>query len=116
MRFFLLISFIYCLFSLPLLQGEDPMKTAKKEATRKAKEEAAFLKQMLLGKKDPGFIDQDLLPETDKGKKFDAKAADDDYKNASNIAQTSPAQEFLNKTKKGTLIEEEEKFLVEAHE
>ena len=96
------------------LKGEDPMKNAKEEAKREAKQQL-FQAQEMLSNKEIGFSQQDVLPEEDKGKTFDPKSAENDCKNASSIAETSELQGFLGRTKKQEHLENEEAFLVESH-
>lgn len=112
MKRFLILPILIGIFAE--LQGEDPMKKAKAEAKKEAKQQLAQAQERI-SNKEIGFSEQDILPEEDKGKTFDPKIAEKDCKHASAIAETSELHSFLDTTKKQDHLENEEAFLVEGH-
>src|ERR1700722_14440313 len=94
------------------LYAKDPsMKAAKKEAEKIA----SPLKEKLRSGEDLGFSDQDLLPDTDKGKEFDVIAAEKACKHLSQSTESDDLQTFLTSSGKREKIDENERFLVDGH-
>jgi len=101
---------------MSLLHAKNPaMKEAKKEAEKTAKELISPIAKKLLGKEDLDFSEEDILPDADKRKKFDADSADQDFNHPTRIAENSETKKFLNGTKKSEKLEENEEFLVRGH-
>lgn len=116
MRVFFFSSLAACslFYTLPRLQAKDPMQGAKKEADKFIKEKLVSLQNQLTGKQRFEFSDQDLLPDADKDKTFDAIAADMSFEQATEVSESSELNEFLKKTKRREQIEDREKFIVQA--
>jgi conjugal transfer mating pair stabilization protein TraN len=107
---------LFALGCLTTLHAKSPaMKEAKKEAEKTAKDAISPVAEKLLNKKNLDFTEQDILPDVDKGKKFDADSADKNFNHPSQFAETCEAKKFLNGTRKSEKLEENEKFLAEGH-
>lgn len=111
----LMITYLALFSLLPLHAANPSMKAAQKEAEKTAKHGVSSLKEQLRGKEELGFSDQDLLPDWDKGKKFDVATAEDMGENSPKDAQMADIQETLISSKKRERIEENERFLIEGH-
>lgn len=103
----------FCLITS--LNAQDAsMKQAKKEAKKVANEQMSHLKDQL-SKDKLNFSEQDVLPEEDQGRKFDAKTADKQFNHAQDHAGTSELNRFLKTTQKPSLLDANEDFLVQGH-
>jgi conjugal transfer mating pair stabilization protein TraN len=95
---------------------ESPsMKQAQKEASELGKGQLNYLRHLLLEKNGLTFSNDDMLPDSDKGKAFDADSADKDYYNAQDNIASSELKNFLHSAKQAEIIDEGESFLVQGN-
>lgn len=109
----LLITLLMCLSSLGAQDAD--MKASKKEAKEFAKNQLSNLQQNLTNN-TMGISEQELLPETDQGKTFDAKAAKTSMKAASSYAESRELNQFLLTAKKHEQLDENEAFLLQGQQ
>lgn len=107
------MTVLLTLFSSLQAKDSDEMKAAQKEAQEIAKLQIPWLNKLLMGEESGEFSGQDLLPQTDKGKTFDAKVAEQQCKD--NTPESPELKAFLQQARKREDLEENEDFLVQSN-
>lgn len=113
MKHFWIITVALILLSSLLGKESEAMKAAKQEAKDEAKRQLPGLKKLLMSEETGDLSDQDILPQSDQGKTFDAKAADQQCKNGA--AEPPELKDFLQQARKRDELEENEEFLAQSN-
>ncbi len=106
---------LFVSLSTGLLAQDSSMKAAKKDGENTAKKQLSEL-QYDLSHNTMGFTEQDLLPDTDKGKTFDPNTSSLSSKEASFYAENSELNQFIQSTQKRDQLDENEKFFIQGEQ
>lgn len=106
---------LFVVLSIELLAQDSSMKAAKKEGENTAKKQLSALKHDL-SHNTLGFSEQDLLPDADKGKTFDAHASHISSKDIAYYAEISELNQFIQSSQKRDQLDENENFFMQGNQ